>query len=300
MVKSEELLIGAHTSAAGGAYKALLEGQAIGATTIQLFTSNQRRWDSKALSPHDIEIWHRTILETCLKNIMSHDSYLINLGAPDAENLHKSRKAFREEITRCHQLKIDYLNFHPGAAIKETSEACLDLIVESLLELEPDVAAGETRLLLETTAGQGSAQGWRFEHLAYIISRVENRIPVGVCIDTCHIFVAGYDIRLPEGWNATLEEFNRVIGLSNLYAFHINDSAKGLGSRVDRHRPLGEGTIGMESFHFLMQDARTRLIPKYLETPGGVELWKKEIQVLRELARPPHHEKLEIHNAHKN
>lgn len=286
MTKNEALLIGAHTSAAGGAYKALFEGQSIGATTIQLFTANQRRWDSKPLAPHDIEIWHRTLLETGLKQIMSHDSYLINLGAPDEENLHKSRLAFREEIKRCHQLQITYLNFHPGAAIKETPEHCLDLIVESLLELEPEIAAGETRLLLETTAGQGSAQGWRFEQLAYIISRVENRIPIGVCIDTCHIFVAGYEIRTPEGWNNTLEEFDRVIGLSNLYAFHINDSVKGLGSRVDRHRPLGEGTIGMESFNFLMNDPRTRQIPKYLETPGGVELWKKEIQVLRELAGP--------------
>ncbi|MBA3237159.1 MAG: deoxyribonuclease IV [Parachlamydiaceae bacterium] len=287
MVNNEELLIGAHTSAAGGAYKALLEGQSIGATTIQLFTANQRRWDSKALAPHDIEMWHRTLLETGLKQIMSHDSYLINLGAPDAENLHKSRKAFREEIVRCHQLKIDFLNFHPGAAIKEAPERCLDLIVESLLELESEVAAGETRLLLEATAGQGSALGWRFEHLDYIISRVENRIPIGVCIDTCHIFVAGYDIRSPKAWNATLEEFDRVVGLPKLYAFHVNDSIKGLGSRVDRHRPLGEGLIGIESFHFLMQDPRTRRIPKYLETPGGIDLWKKEIKVLRELAIPP-------------
>lgn len=277
-----EFLIGAHTSAAGGAYKALLEGVRIGATTIQLFTANQRRWESKLLSSDEIDMWHRTIEETGLKQIMSHDSYLINLGAPDAENLLKSRKAFREELIRCHQLKLAYLNFHPGAAIKESSEKCLDLIVESLLEIAPLAAEGETRLLLETTAGQGSAQGWQFEQLAYIISRVENQIPIGVCIDTCHIFVAGYEIRTAEGWDATLKEFDRVIGLSNLYAFHVNDSAKEFGSRVDRHKPLGEGLIGLDSFRFLMQDPRTKFIPKYLETPGGDDLWEKEIRLLRE------------------
>lgn len=284
MAANQELLVGAHTSAAGGAYKALLEGKRIGATTIQFFTANQRRWDSKALSPEDVELWHRTIGETDIKQVMSHDSYLINLGAPDEENLQKSRKAFHEELVRCHQLKLSYLNFHPGAAIKETPEHCLDLIVESLLQIAPLAAKGETRLLLETTAGQGSAQGWRFEQLAYIISKVEAHVPIGVCIDTCHIFVAGYEIRTPEGWDATLKEFDQVIGLSNLYAFHINDSVKGLGSRVDRHQPLGEGLIGLESFRYLMQDPRTRQLPKYLETPGGPELWEKEIRLLREFA----------------
>jgi deoxyribonuclease IV len=285
MTKIEELLIGAHTSAAGGAYNALLAGQSIGATTVQLFTSNQKRWDSKELTPDEIKLWHSTLLETGLKKIMSHDSYLINLGAPNDENLHKSRKAFRQELLRCQQLKIDYLNFHPGAALKEPEEQCLDLIVQSLLELEPLAAEGKTRLLLETTAGQGSAVGWRFEQLDYIISRVEKRIPIGVCIDTCHIFVAGYDIRTFEGWDATLKEFDQVVGLSNLYAFHVNDSVKGLGSRVDRHQPLGEGAIGMRSFEFLMQDPRTRNIPKYLETPGGLDLWEKEIALLREFGK---------------
>lgn len=285
MNEAEDLLIGAHTSAAGGVYNALLEGKAIGATTIQLFTANQRRWDSKALDPKDVELWHRALKETGLKQVMSHDSYLINLGAPDQENLQKSRKAFREELNRCHQLDIDFLNFHPGASLKEPAEKCLDLIVESLLELEPLVEAGKTRLLLETTAGQGSAQGWRFEQLAYIISRVENRIPIGVCVDTCHIFVAGYDISTEEGWNKTLNEFENIIGLSKLYAFHVNDSVKGLGARVDRHQPLGEGTIGMASFQYLMRNPLTRHIPKYLETPGDLALWKKEIQLLRDFAR---------------
>ncbi len=282
MRNSHELLIGAHTSAAGGAYKALLEGKSIGATTIQLFTANQKRWDRNPLTSEEIEIWNSTLHETNLKQIMSHDSYLINLGSPKEENLHKSRKAFKEELIRCHQLKVTYLNFHPGAALDSSEEQCLNLIVESLLELESFAAEGNTRLLLEATAGQGSSLGWNFEQLAYIVSRVKNRIPIGVCIDTCHIFVAGYDIRTPEGWDKTLNEFEAKIGLSNLYAFHLNDSLKGLGSRVDRHQPLGEGQIGMASFSFLMQDKRTRHLPKYLETPGGVHLWEKEIALLRE------------------
>lgn len=284
MSKNQELIIGAHTSAAGGVHKALLEGKSIGATTIQLFTANQRRWDTKGLSPQEIELWHRTLKETEITHVMSHDSYLINLGAPDADNLQKSRKAFHEELVRCHQLDLEYLNFHPGSALKETPEQCLDLIVESLLQIAPLAAKGKTRLLLETTAGQGSNQGWRFQQLAYIISRVKAHVPIGVCIDTCHIFVAGYEIRTPEGWDATLKEFDQVIGLSHLYAFHVNDSVKGLGSRVDRHQPLGEGLIGLDSFRFLMQDPRTRHIPKYLETPGNLELWEKEIRLLREFA----------------
>lgn len=280
----EQLLIGAHTSAAGGAYKALLEGKAIGATTIQLFTANQRRWDSKPLATQDIALWHKTLAETGLQKIMSHDSYLINLGAPDPEMLRKSRHALREEVERCLALKITYLNFHPGAALLEDPQLCLDRIADSLLELEPLLQDGSLRLLLEATAGQGSTQGHRFEQLEYIISKVENKIPIGVCIDTCHIFVAGYDIRTPEAWNTTLLEFDRTVGLKKLYAFHVNDSLKGLGSRVDRHQPLGQGQIGLDSFRFLMTDPRTRELPMYLETPGGIEGWKKEIPLLREFA----------------
>lgn len=281
---AKSLLIGAHTSAAGGAYKALLEGQEIGATTIQLFTANQKRWTSKPLETDAIEMWKKTVAETGMKQIMSHDSYLINLGCPNPENLVKSRAAFREELVRCHQLGITYLNFHPGAALDGTVEECLDTIVESLLQLEEDVAKGETRLLLEATAGQGSAVGNRFEHLAYIIERVHKKIPIGVCIDTCHIFVAGYDLRTKEACDATMKEFDRVVGLSHLYAFHVNDSVKGLGSRVDRHAILGEGTIGMECFRYIMEDPRLREIPKYLETPQGPDRWKVEIALLRDLA----------------
>lgn len=280
----EKLLIGAHTSAAGGPHNALLEGKEIGATTIQFFTANQKRWDSKPYEQHVIDLWFETLKETGLTKIMSHDSYLINLGAPDPENLHKSQEAFSREITRCQQLGLDFLNFHPGAALKEDPQLCMDRIAESLLAMENIISKGPTRLLLEATAGQGSSIGHRFEHLAYIIDKVHKKIPIGVCIDTCHIYAAGYDITTPEAWNNTLHEFDQIVGFKHLYAFHINDSVKGLGTRVDRHASLGKGLIGLESFKFLMNDPRTRSLPKYLETPEGKEVWKQEIRMLREFA----------------
>lgn len=275
------LLLGAHTSTAGGLHKALLEGKDIGATAIQLFTSNQKQWKGRVITPDILECWQKILQETGLSHIMSHDSYLINLGGPRVEILEKSRQAFVEEVNRCVQLNIPYLNFHPGASLEGDVQECLDRIVESLLLVSPLLENGTTRLLLETTAGQGSSVGHRFEHLGYIIERVKDKVPIGVCIDTCHIFVAGYDIRTPEAWEKTLSEFDSLIGLSNLYAFHLNDSTKDIGSKVDRHQPLGEGKIGWDCFRFLMKDPRTRSLPKYLETPGGPELWKKEIEQLK-------------------
>lgn len=281
-MSNEIHFIGAHTSTVGGIHRALLEGQDIGATTIQLFTSNQKQWQGRVLTDEMIDNWQRTLQETGLSHIMSHDSYLINLGGPRLEILEKSRKAFSEEVERCIKLKIPYLNFHPGAALDGDIQECLDRIVESLLLVGPLLDSGTTRLLLETTAGQGTTVGNCFEHLAYIIERVKGSIPIGVCIDTCHIFVAGYDIRTSGAWERTLSEFDQIVGLPFLYAFHLNDSLKELGSRVDRHQPLGEGKIGWECFRFLMTDPRTRHLPKYLETPGRTELWKKEIQQLKE------------------
>lgn len=279
-MSKEKVFIGAHTSAAGGVYNALLEGEEIGATAIQLFTSNQKQWQGRPLKPETIEKWKETLKRTGISHVMSHDSYLINLGGPRAEILEKSCKAFSEEIGRCVALGVSFLNFHPGAALDGGVEECLDRIVENLIKMRPYLEGSDLRLLLETTAGQGSTVGSRFEELGYIIERVKGVIPIGVCIDTCHIFAAGYDIRDADAWEATLTEFDRLIGLPFLYAFHINDSLKGLGSRVDRHAALGEGEIGWDCFRFLMTDRRTRYLPKYLETPGGPELWKKEIQHL--------------------
>ena len=282
---NKQLLIGAHTSAAGGVQNALYEGRDIGATTIQLFTSNQKQWHGKKLSAEEIAAWEKALDETGISDVMSHDSYLINLGSPDPENLRKSRKAFSEELERCHALKLTYLNFHPGVATTSTVEQCLETIVESLLEIEPLAHKGKTRILLEATAGQGTSVGYKFEHLGHIVKGVCKKIPIGVCIDTCHIFAAGYDIRTEAAWNKTLKEFDDVVGLEHLYAFHVNDSMKDLGSRVDRHAPLGEGKIGIECFQILMTHPKTRALPKYLETPDGPPLWKKEIAMLRKFAK---------------
>lgn len=281
---AKDLLIGAHTSAQGGAFNALLEGQSIGATTVQLFTANQRQWKGKALTEEAIERFQKTLDETHMQQIMSHGSYLVNLGSSKKDLFKKSCLAFREEIERCLALGISYLNFHPGAAVGGSVEECLDRIIGGILQAEDLIVEDELILLLETTAGQGSVVGKTFEELAYILEHTHKKIPVGICIDTCHIFVAGYDIRTESGWQKTLKEFDQIIGLDNLYAFHLNDSVFDLGSKKDRHEALGEGKIGMDSFKFLMRSSLTREIPKYLETPGGPPLWDKEIGLLREFA----------------
>ena len=275
-------LIGAHTSTQEGLHNALLHGTAIGATTIQLFTSNQRQWAGRSLSKVELDRWHHTLEATSMKQVMSHASYLINLGSNKEALLAKSRAAFVEEITRCLALKISYLNFHPGAATGDSPEVCLDRIVQSLRALEPLFQQETTlRLLIETTAGQGSTVGHSFEQLAYMIERVKAVVPIGVCIDTCHIFAAGYDIRTLDGWEDTLTQFESIVGLNHLYALHVNDSMTPLGSRKDRHANLGDGAIGMACFQAIMQHPKLRMIPKYLETPNGETMWAKEIELLQ-------------------
>jgi deoxyribonuclease IV len=285
MTKEAKILLGAHTSAAGGVQNALYEGKDIGATTVQLFTANQRQWKARSLSQEQIELFQKAMGETGLESIMSHDSYLINLGAHDAEVLMKSRVAFREEIIRCLQLGIAYLNFHPGAAVGSTREACLEKIVLSMKEVR-DLFSGKEKLklLIETTAGQGSQVGSRFEEVGFLVHALKDEVPIGVCIDTCHIFAAGYDIRTKESLDKTLDLFDQQVGLEYLHAFHLNDSQKGLGSRVDRHAEIGRGLIGEEAFRAIMQHPKLYALPKYLETPGGPELWKKEIALLRSFA----------------
>ncbi|QVL55412.1 MAG: deoxyribonuclease IV [Simkaniaceae bacterium] len=283
-MESEKLLIGAHTSTAGGVHNALLKGIDIGATTIQLFTSNQKQWNGRKFSREDLALWNETLKDSGITDIMSHDSYLINLGSNKNELLVKSRKAFQEEIERCCELSLTYMNFHPGAATGDTDENCLDRIVESLLTFEPFLENQSLRLLIEATAGQGTTMGHRFEHLDYIISRVKGKIPIGVCIDTCHIFAGGYDIRDKAGWESVIDEFDRVVGWEHLYAFHVNDSQHGLGSRKDRHANLGKGEIGIQCFEVMMTHPKLQSIPKYLETPNGELMWKDEIAMLRSFA----------------
>lgn len=277
-------LIGAHTSASGGSYKALLHGKRIGANAIQFFTSNQKTWQGRVISTDELSLWFETKKDSGIEKTMSHDSYLINLGAAKPDVLEKSRKAFREELERCQKLELDYLNFHPGAHTTSSHQECLDKIVESLLQVEDLAAKGSTRLLLETTAGQGTTIGRSFEELAYIIQHTTKKIPIGVCIDTCHIFAAGYDIRTKEMWEKTLQEFDEKIGLKYLYAFHINDSVHDLGSKKDRHAPLGKGKIGMKSFEALMQIPAVQKPIKILETPIP-DLWEEEIALLHSFAK---------------
>ena len=275
---------GAHVSASGGVDNAPRNAREIGATAFALFTKNQRQWVAKPLSAEEIAAFRNA----CEKfgytaaQILPHDSYLINLGHPDPESLEKSRAAFLDEMQRCEALGLDRLNFHPGSHLKQISEQeSLDRIAESI-NLALDRTHGVTAVI-ENTAGQGSNLGFRFEPLRYLIDRVEDRSRVGVCIDTCHAFAAGYDLRSAEACEATFAEFDRVVGFQYLKGMHLNDAMKILGSRVDRHTPLGEGMIGMECFRYIARDPRFDNIPLILETPDETR-WAEEIARLKAFA----------------
>lgn len=275
---------GAHISASGGVENAPLNARAIDATAFALFTKNQRQWSAAPLGERQIEAFR----EACLARgyapaqILPHDSYLINLGHPDEEGLDKSRTAFTDEMLRCQALGLDRLNFHPGSHLRKiTEEASLDRIAESInraLEKTHGVTA-----VIENTAGQGSNLGYRFEQLAYIIDRVEDKSRVGICIDTCHAFAAGYDLRTAEACEATFAELERTVGLRYLKGMHLNDALKPLGSRVDRHAQLGEGEIGWDCFRYIARDPRFDGMPLILETPDESR-WAAEIAELKRLA----------------
>jgi len=272
--------IGAHVSAAGGVENAPINAHAIGAQAFALFTKNQRQWQAKPLTEKSIHVFK----ENCEKFnypphlILPHDSYLINLGHPEKEGLQKSRQAFFDEMQRCEQLGLVQLNFHPGSHLNKTTlEKCMDTIAESI-----NMALDETShvtAVIENTAGQGSAIGFRFDQIAYIIERVKDKGRVGVCLDFCHLFAAGYDLRTAEAFGATFSEFERVVGFRFLRGIHLNDSKRDLASRVDRHESIGNGRIGMDAFRFLMQDNRFDEIPLILETPHS-ERWADEIKML--------------------
>lgn len=277
-------LIGAHMSIAKGVHLALLRGAEIHATVIQIFTANQRKWDTSLIPEQEIDLWQKALEETEITKIMSHASYLINLGAHSEENEKKSIQAFKKEIQRCHQLHIDYLNFHPGSSTAwDSQEKCLDKIIKNLLQFEELCAHGNTRLILETTAGQGNYIGKNFLEMNYIISQVKQKIPIGVCIDTCHVFAAGMDIRTSEGIEQMIEDFDSIIGIEHLHAFHLSDSQEPLGSNKDRHASLGEGNIGIDAFRSLMKHPKLKSLPKYLETPEP-EIWAQEIELLKGFA----------------
>lgn len=275
--------VGAHVSASGGVENAPVNAHQIGAKAFALFTKNQKQWFAKPLTTENIDGFKKNCEKYGYnpKYIMPHDSYLINLGNPVAENLAKSRKAFLDEMQRCEQLGIELLNFHPGAHLKQISEeACITKIAESI-NITLDKTKGVVAVI-ENTAGQGSAIGYKFEHLAAIIDQVEDKSRVGVCLDTCHTFTAGYDIKSEEGYKATFDDFDAVVGFNYLKGIHLNDSKKELASRVDRHDNIGKGLLGLEVFRRMMNDPRFDEMPIILETPDS-DLWEEEISLLYSL-----------------
>lgn len=275
--------IGAHVSANAGVENAPLNAYEIGANAFALFTRNQRRWESPPLSIQSIERFKENCqrLNFTPQHILPHDSFLINLGHPEREALEKSRNAFLDEMQRCEQLGLTMLNFHPGSHLKLiTIDKCLSIIAESIniaLEKTKNVVA-----VIENTAGQGSNVGFSFVHLAQIIDKVEDKSRIGVCLDTCHTYSAGYDLKTTLGYENTWKEFDEVVGLHFLKAIHLNDTKKTLGSRVDRHETIGNGLLGMEFFERIAKDVRFNEIPFILETPDESR-WKEEIMLLRSL-----------------
>jgi deoxyribonuclease-4 len=273
--------IGAHVSAAGGVENAPVRAHEIGATAFALFTKNQRRWEGPPLTKKNIEGFKKNCEKYgySMNQVMPHDSYLINLGHPEQDKLEKSRNAFLDEMQRCEQLGIELLNFHPGSHLNKISvDECLKRNAESI-NWTLDKTKGVTAVI-ETTAGQGTNTGFTFEHLAAIIDGVEDSSRVGVCIDSCHVFAAGYDLSTEEGYHQMLKEFDEIVGFEYLKGIHLNDSKKELASRVDRHDNIGEGKIGIEAFKLMMQDERLNEIPMILETPN-TERWPEEIETLK-------------------
>ncbi len=272
--------VGAHVSASGGVENAPLNAGEIGARAFALFTKNQRQWHAKPLSESSIEAFRENLQAVAIepRHVLPHDSYLINLGHPEAEGLEKSRQAFLEEMQRCEQLGLELLNFHPGATLRKIDET------ESLRRVADSInwvleRTGGVTAVIENTAGQGSTLGYRFEHLAEIIDRVEDKSRVGVCLDTCHTFVAGYDMRTPQACDKTFGQFDQIVGFDFLCGMHLNDSKPDLGARVDRHHSLGQGKLGWEVFRYIMRDSRFDDIPMVLETIDE-SLWAEEISAL--------------------
>lgn len=281
--------VGAHVSAAGGVENAPLNAHKIGAKAFAVFTKNQRQWKAKPLTSKSIDAFKSNCTELgyASEHILPHDSYLINLGHPEEEGLAKSRAAFLDECRRCEQLGLRYLNFHPGSHLRKISESeSLERIAHSI-----NLALDETQsvtAVIENTSGQGSNLGYTFEQLAEIIDQVNDRSRVGVCLDTCHSYTAGYDIKTHDRYLATMAHFDRVVGLKYLKALHLNDCKKEMGSRVDRHESIGRGTLGLDPFRFIMEDSRLDNIPLILETPDS-DRWAEEIQLLYQMEKRSDH-----------
>jgi len=277
--------LGAHISISGGIYRAPERARKLGCDTMQVFTKNQRMWKSKPLSENEISLFNENRITEKIKKISVHASYLINLGSPDKEKLRKSREGFRLELQRVKALSIPFLIFHPGSHMGTGENRCIRKIARSLdwvIEKEPP---RDVIILLETTAGQGTNVGYQFKHLRDIISYTKYPGKLGVCYDTCHTFAAGYDIRTRNVYEQTFKLFDKIIGLEKLLVFHLNDSKKGLGERVDRHENIGKGLIGKEAFRLLVNDKRFTDHPMILETPEGEEYYQENLKTLKKLLK---------------
>ncbi len=280
-------LLGAHTSIAGGIWRAVERAEKLNFTAIQIFTKNNNRWHGKPLEENEIALFKEKLANSGVRFVVSHDSYLINLCAKEKETLEKSREAFIDELNRCELLGIPYLNFHPGAHGGKGEKEGIKIIAESINIAHERTKDFGVSSMLELTAGQGTNIGYRFEHIAEIIDLTEEKERMSVCIDTAHIFAAGYDIRTAEAYEKTMREFDEIIGIEKLRCLHMNDSKKELGSRVDRHEHIGKGFIGLEGFANIMNDKRIESVPKILETPKGKDQREdvENLNVLKSLIR---------------
>ena len=275
-------LIGCHVSTAGGLHEAPARADAMGASAMQLFTANQRQWKAPVVTDELAARFRAALAASRVALVMSHASYLVNLASPNSEVRAKSLATFVEELRRCTKLGIPLLNFHPGAHVGAGEEAGIRLVADAMCAALDAVPDSPTRLLVELTAGQGSSIGHRLEHVAAILARVKAPKRTGICIDTAHVYAAGYDIKSPKGYDAFLREVGATVGLSAVAAVHVNDSKTALGSHVDRHEQLGLGTLGKAFFRRLLSDRRLRSIPLVLETPDE-EQYAAEIALLRKL-----------------
>ncbi|MBL8128299.1 MAG: deoxyribonuclease IV [Chloroflexia bacterium] len=280
-------LLGAHMSIEKSHALAIDRASAFDMTALQIFTKNASRWAAKPIDPASAEAFRERLAGSDISFTVAHDSYLINMASPDDALWEKSLNAFRDEMARCAQLGVPYLVTHPGAHMGTGVETGVSRVAEGLNRLFDEEPANPTVVLLETTAGQGTTLGSTFEELASIIDQVEDKARVAVCLDTCHVFAAGYDLRTPETYEATIRAFDDIIGLDRLITFHLNDSKKGLGLRTDRHAHIGEGELGLDAFRLLLTDPRFADTPGVLETPkDDDELGdQRNMRALRDLAQ---------------
>lgn len=284
MEKSPSLLFGAHMSIAGEIYHAIERGESINCSAIQIFTKSNRQWQAKPLDPDDVELFKQRLKSSSIQSIIAHACYLINIGSATLDIEKKSVEALEIELQRCNELNIPYLVIHPGSHTNTDEQACLERISKNLDLLFTKIPQGT--ILLETMAGQGSQVGYTFEQLAHIIKNMKHKKRIGVCLDTCHIFAAGYDFRTPEAYKLMWEKFDNTIGINLLKAIHLNDSLKDLGSRVDRHSDIGKGKIGLKGFELIFNDPRLADIPKILETPTtDLSDYRKNMDILESLIK---------------